>query len=310
MQSGTVSIVNASVFVRRRGLRVGVLQSQEAHHGLTDFRPRRADLGQGRAVGRLAQEEVLQERDAHRGRPRVVRGGCQAASSAAPALRATTRGRLPSAGQWRSSARPGPLVSPRCARARGAPQDFPCARRAARERAGPPHRSPRRPAARCPARARTRPPDPGDPTPAPAASDGSPQRDSRAGFPRVPGAAGSPCSPARALRLEPVAARLAPDPAGAAGAVRGWPTRQVPAARARPRGRTSAAPAPPGSSAWRTGLCRTPSPPRGTPPARPAVPAPMGASTLRSRRSTGTPAGIVVWTSRDQSLITNGPRPV
>ena len=63
--------------VRRRGLRVGVLQPQETRQRPADFRTRRADLRERAAVRLLAQEEVLQERDARRRRSRIYLGGRQ-----------------------------------------------------------------------------------------------------------------------------------------------------------------------------------------------------------------------------------------
>ena len=51
--------------------RVRILQAHEAHQRLADFRARRADLGKRRPVHRLAQENVLQERDLRGRRSRV-----------------------------------------------------------------------------------------------------------------------------------------------------------------------------------------------------------------------------------------------
>ena len=61
-------------FVGRCRRRVRILQAHEAHQRLADFRARRADLGKRRPVRRLAQENVLQERDL-RGRRSRVGGG-------------------------------------------------------------------------------------------------------------------------------------------------------------------------------------------------------------------------------------------
>ena len=59
--------------VRSRRLRIGILQPQEAHDGPAHFRARRTDVGEGRAIRRLAQQDVLEERDRRRGRLRVGR---------------------------------------------------------------------------------------------------------------------------------------------------------------------------------------------------------------------------------------------